>query len=336
MKFFTKIFAMAFLAVGILASCDEMDPVLNPDNDKFEPEEEVTLTPNMTIQDLKSMYVSKPVHIEGDIIIGGQVTTSDREGNVYRSIYIQDNTGGIEIKIGKTGLYNVYKIGQWVYVKCQGLTLGAYEGMLQIGVDDPTGEYETSYMDVSLLIDQHVFKGKKAEPVLPAEVQESNLLASENMGRYVLLKGLKYGNQVFCLMYPDQNGNKKLTSNRVFLSDKTWGITTWAMSANKMREYLNSGVWDTAALADGSQTVKELREAGKMDIVANYVSHYFKMGGTDVQIRTSGYAKFADTELDPDVLSGAKSINITGILTNYRGAAQFTLVSIEGVEIVQQ
>ncbi len=334
MKIFTKLFVMAFLAVGILASCDEMDPVLDPNNKDFEQDELVTLNPNMTIEELKAMYVNKPVHIEGDIIIGGQVTTSDREGNVYRSIYIQDNTGGIEIKIGKSGLYNVYKLGQWVYVKCQGLTLGAYEGMLQIGVDDPTGEYETSYMDVQLLIDQHVFRGEKAASVSPVEVLEGDLLASHNMGRYVTLKGLTYGDQIFCLMYPDQNGNKKLTSNRVFLSDKTWGVTTWAMSANKMREYLNSGIWDTAVLADGSKTVKELREAGKMDIVANYVSHYFKMGGTNIQIRTSGYAKFADTEIDPDVLNGSKSVNITGILTNYRGAAQFTLVSIDGVEVV--
>ena len=55
------------------------------------------------------------------------------------------------------------------------------------------------------------------------------------------------------------------------------------------------------------------------------------MGGTDVQIRTSGYARFADTQIDPDILSGAK-INVKGILTVYQGQAQFSLIDLEGVE----
>ena len=59
------------------------------------------------------------------------------------------------------------------------------------------------------------------------------------------------------------------------------------------------------------------------------------MGGTEIQIRTSGYAKFADIELDPEVLSGDKLINVTGILTNYRGAPQFTIIDLEGVKVVE-
>ena len=58
---------------------------------------------------------------------------------------------------------------------------------------------------------------------------------------------------------------------------------------------------------------------------ANYVSHYFTIGKTDVQVRTSGYAKFADDQLDERLLSGA-SCDITGILTVYNDAAQFTLI----------
>lgn len=44
--------------------------------------------------------------IEKNIVIGGQVVSEDRSGNVYKSIYIQDATGGIELKIGKNALYN--------------------------------------------------------------------------------------------------------------------------------------------------------------------------------------------------------------------------------------
>ncbi|MDT3365709.1 MAG: DUF5689 domain-containing protein, partial [Bacteroidota bacterium] len=68
---------------------------------------------------------------------------------------------------------------------------------------------------------------------------------------------------------------------------------------------------------------------------ANYVSHYFKVGSTDVQVRTSGYAKFADIELDPALRDGSKSADITGILTIYNGAAQLTLVDNPTVSVVK-
>ncbi len=324
-------YTFIFIATALLASCGhEWDGLEKPE----EPYryDDYVFTPNITIQELKALYKDgKPVHIEKDLIIGGQVTTSDQAGNVYRSFYIQDNTGGIEIKVGRTGLYNDYKLGQWVYIKLSGLTLGAYESMLQIGLEDPTGEYETTYMDIPVIINQHIFKGKIGTPVFPKEIEESEVLLPENMGRYVTLKGLKYGNEIFSLLYVDQNGDKKSSSNRVFLSDKTWGVNTWAMSQNKMQEYLDSGVWDTATTADGSYTVAELRRLKMIDVTANYVSQYFKMGSTEIQIRTSGYSKFADYELDPEVLAGNRTINITGILTNYRGAAQFTLIDHSGV-----
>ena len=279
------------------------------------------------------MYVDKPVHIEKDLIIGGQVTSSDQSGNIYRSMYIQDATGAIEIKIGKSSLYNDYRPGQWVYVKLNGLTLGTYEGMLQIGLDDPSGEYETAYIDVQRMIDLHVFKGKIDTPVVPIVLSESEILLEQNMEKLVTLKGLKYANEAFALLYPDPNGDKKSTANRVFLSDKTWGITTWAMSKNKMQAYLDSGIWDEAKTADGAKTVAELRKENAIEATGTYVSQYFKMGSKEIQIRTSGYAKFADVELDEGVLNGTKLIDITGILTNYRGSAQFTLIDLDGVKI---
>ena len=81
--------------------------------------------------------------------------SEDRSGNVYKSLYIQDETGGIELKLGKNGLYNDYKLGQWVYVKCSGLTLGAYNGMVQLGWESNDSKYETSYIEVQYIIDTY-------------------------------------------------------------------------------------------------------------------------------------------------------------------------------------
>ena len=72
---------------------------------------------------------------------------------------------------------------------------------------------------------------------------------------------------------------------------------------------------------------------GTYDIgsMAYSVSQYFKMGNTEVQVRSSGYARFADTELPREVLDGEATVTLTGILTDYKGAAQFTLIDLDGV-----
>jgi len=55
------------------------------------------------------------------------------------------------------------------------------------------------------------------------------------------------------------------------------------------------------------------------------VSQYFKMDNTEIQVRTSGYAKFSDIEIPAEVLSGAKTIDITGVLSLYQGSIQLTV-----------
>ncbi len=340
-----RIYFALIAVLFALTSCEEWDQVFTTDYGKADVYEPVTMTPNTTIAALKALYAKSPVKIEKDIVIGGQVVSEDRSGNIYKSLYIQDATGGIELKLGKTALYNDYKLGQWVYVKCSGLTLGAYNGMLQLGYADPTGEYETSYLDVQYIIDTHVFRGKIDTPLEAKKVAAADLLKEENLGCYVELDGLTYGGEIFCLIYIDSYKDKTASSNRIFLSstgkdyapvaDPTWGITTWAMSKQGFIDYINSGKFDEATSADYARNVSdpELKETLLKNADAYAVSQYFKMGGTDVQIRTSGYARFADTQIGADILAGAK-INVKGILTVYQGQSQFTLLDIDGVEKV--
>ena len=72
----------------------------------------------------------------------------------------------------------------------------------------------------------------------------------------------------------------------------------------------------------------------KCDILtdAYAVSQYFKMGTTEVQVRTSGYARFADTQIPEEVRNGSATVTFTGILTDYKGEAQFTLIDLSGVK----
>jgi len=358
-----------FLAITVIASAalafssckEEWEPVLTLKYDQPDLYEAVEMTPTATIADLKQMYIdngNKPVEIAQDIIIGGQVISSDQSGNIYRELYIQDATGAIDLKVGKSSLYSDYKLGQWVYVNCNGLMVGSYSGMPQLGIEDETGEYETAYIDAQYIIDTHIFRGTIDPLPAPVEVSEQELVAAISEGGFknkywgelVTLRGLTYGaktsystdsyKRIFALLYIDPNKDKSALSNRIFLSDKTYGVTTWAMSKSKFISNLEAGKFDSAKTADGRSIDEEIKQSLKDGASAVTLSQYFSLGSTVVQIRTSGYSKFCDSEIDPLILGDISSsyddgvpIDVTGILTIYNGAAQFTLIDETGVEI---
>ena len=382
MKKYIIVLAALAAAVSCRSLIEEWQPVLS---DKYDAPAEKAYDPTgitfTTIADLKAMYAAPGVEILDNIWIKGQVISSDKTGNVYRELYIQDATGGIDVKVGKSSLYSDYMLGQWIYVNCNGLTLGAYNGMPQLGMEpDQTSsnEYETSYIDVQAIIDNHVFKGEKDTPLAPKVVTEADIKASisagfkgELWGQLVTVKGMTYGKEIFALLYPNSNMAHKSGNpeNRVFLSkptsgavagkDYTWGIQTWSLSKQGFIDLLNAGNLDDAEVGSGnsrygnilgtpakylSEATADLFGADKeltyKEIMikyatANYVSHYFKTGSTNVQVRTSGYAKFADEKLDSDIISAASKVDITGILSIYDGSAQFTLVDEPSVSVVK-
>ena len=374
MKKIIVILAAAAALVSCRSLIEEWQPVLGDPkpSSEYVPYTEATL-PNApssfkTIKELKAMYKGSPLTVYGNVWIKGKVISSDVTGNIYREIYIQDETGGIDLKLGKSSLYSEYSLGQTLYVWCDDLTLGAYNDMPQLGLgadETNSNEYDTSYIDLQTIIDQHVFKGETGPKVEPEVVDEAKIKAAisagftgELWGKLVTIQGLQYGNQIFALVYPNPNLPHKSANpeNRVFLSEATWGVKTWSLSKSNYIAMIESGAWDQAEVGSGATrygpgsicfvvrnaltgTSQESRiDAFGMDAdltykevmikyaTANYVSHYFKIGSTDIQVRTSGYAKFADEKLDPDVLSGAKTVDITGIMTIYQGKAQFTLV----------
>ena len=334
-----KIYTVLIAAAVLFAGCEEFQPVFTgeyPDPQEQKLYSDADFNQITSIADLKDMYKAngnKPLVIQKKCVIKGQVTTSDQVGNLYKSLYIQDETAGIEVKIGKNGLYNEYKLGQWLYVDCTGLTVGDYNGMINIGYADPSGEYETAYLEHAYIIDAHVFKGAYDKPVEPVVITEADLHKKVNLGRLVTIKDLKYGNHIFILAYVDPNGNRKdYTNNGIFIDEEgpdNYGVTTWACSEQKWKEYLLAGNFDDVEAA--GTTVGNLLKTTGIGSMAYSVSQYFKMGNTDVQVRSSGYARFADTEIPEAVLDGSATVTFTGILTEYKGEAQFTLIDLDGV-----
>ena len=363
MKRHLLILAAAALA---LASCEEWEPVFTGDYGDVDVYKAGELNVTSTIAHLKELYAQHGVLKiqDDDMVIAGKVISDDHSGNIYRELYIQDETGVISVKIGLSSLYSDYKLGQTVYVRCGGLTIGQYNGMPQLGVEDPTGEYETSYLDNRYLIDAHVIRGALGSPVSPRPVTEEELAAAlkegytnELWGQLVTFENLRYGaptqynteayKRIFILIYVDPYKDKKSATNRVFCSTETFGVNTWAMSKNKFLEYLDGGAFDRCGTSEKGMddifdelTGLTVKETIRQNAAALTTSHYFHLPqGQSVQIRTSGFAKFADTVIDPAIIGDPKGkddgalISATGILTVYNGAAQLALVDENSVKI---
>lgn len=320
------------------------------------------------------------VRVEKPMILKAVVSTSDQWGNFYKSFFVQDETGAIELKVGKNGLYNEYLPGQTVYIDCQDLYLGkytssykGYNGMVSIGDKPDTLDrvgsgsyagkirYETSNIALPYMIDLHVMRGDPNDlhPVTPEVLSLSQLPTASSstqannkyVGRMVTIKNLTYQKKAFALIYVDNAAEHDSDDNRVFIDGGnskdgtlTSGIKTWAMSKINMTQHLNAGDWDDYSVNSGSRSIGSFRHIDYDDEGEKYVSyspfytggysvsHYFKMDNTrEFQIRTSGFARFADYEIPREVREGTKTIDVTGILGIYQNGFQLTINSLTDI-----
>ena len=82
----------------------------------------------------------RDAHIPGNFekftdnqIITGVVVANDASDNFYKLIVIQDSTAGITIRLDGFGLAADYPLGKRLFIRLNGLWLGEYGGMLQLG-----------------------------------------------------------------------------------------------------------------------------------------------------------------------------------------------------------
>lgn len=151
----------------------------------------------VSIAYLKSLYGGVPVKIRKEISIEGRVVANDRWSNFYRSIVVQDATGGLEVKLEADELFLLFPYGEKVRINCNGLALGAYGGTVQLGVVSDDTAYETGYIPVNRIFSTiKVIPRMSAEPIpVPftiAHLYSSQFDAARYVGRLVRLSGVQF------------------------------------------------------------------------------------------------------------------------------------------------
>lgn len=142
-----SIFLNVMILGVLLSSCVHDDDFGVPNissEDPMIPSEKLT-----TFKTIKSLYEqtvnggNTTVVIQDDIYIEGYVVSSDKAGNFFEELIIQNKTDdsnpdndprlGFKIDINQSSLSDTYQFGQKVFVKLEGLTIGESSGVITIG-----------------------------------------------------------------------------------------------------------------------------------------------------------------------------------------------------------
>lgn len=134
---------------------------------------------NTSIKALKAMHTSSGAYdvITSDLIISGIVVADDKSGNLYKQLFIEDATGGLQILLDANSLYGTYPVGRRIFIKCKDLCLSDYNNTMELGVKALVGGVPSLEGIPANLISKYVVGGSINNPVVPVVVTYAELNA---------------------------------------------------------------------------------------------------------------------------------------------------------------
>lgn len=181
MRSIKSLLALSLLLMFGLSSCKESytPPVVTPDKGEHTQRiDELKKKNSITVADLKKKGAEAkrdhPIILNEDLVLHATVVANDVSGNIYRSLYIQDTTGGIAISVEKKNLHNLFPVGQEIWVELKGLCIFEYGGVKQIGYTE--GEKNKTRIPAAIFDKQVV---KDPAPADPSKVTAKKIKVSE-------------------------------------------------------------------------------------------------------------------------------------------------------------
>ncbi len=144
----------------------------------------------ISIDSLRKMYTSFDSTIVNDFSVFGTVTADELSGNLYKTIYIQDGTAGILLKLTASSDKTFFQ-GDRVRVSLRGTIISRYKNMIQLDNVNP---------DVNLI------KQGKGDEIVPqvVTIAEVNTLIggyAKYQGQLVQINNVEFSCNDFCGLY---------------------------------------------------------------------------------------------------------------------------------------
>ena len=134
MKLINRIFLLLSVSSALLACERDYDQPLLTEPEYTGP------AANTTIAELREIGAGATEDVEfiiaDDLVLKAVITGNDESGNIFKKIYLQDETGAIEMEVDQSSVYNYYPVGQTVYIDLNGLSISVYGDEQQLGHPD--------------------------------------------------------------------------------------------------------------------------------------------------------------------------------------------------------
>lgn len=176
------------------------------------------LAANITISELRTENAAAtqdvPIIITQDQVLKAVITGNDESGNIFKKIYLQDETGAIEMEVDQSSVYNYYPVGQTVYVDLNGLSISVYGDEQQLG--HPEGYlFRTPWED----FEKHVSKDgwanpENAKPVVIDDISTINAAPDNYKFKLVQFTGVTFQNGGKGIFAPEDGyGEENITDS---------------------------------------------------------------------------------------------------------------------------
>jgi len=181
----------------------------------------------ISIKNFRKLHTMGMVEmITHPITIQGIVVANDEHDNIYKSIYIQDPTGGIVVQLDGLALYQTFPIGTLVKINAQNLFISDYRRMMQLvaSVDSSSGSLSTSGIP-SPLFSKFIKIMEENVPVTPIMVNYKNL-GDSLQGRLIQINGVEFSAMDTAQTFADKKNKIGISRSLKFCSGGTIYLRT--------------------------------------------------------------------------------------------------------------
>ena len=319
----TKYILFALAVLGLTTSCQDGDWDAPATENSIESygNKYIQATNLKTIAELKELYKNEINNnslkeVKTPLQIKGIVTGNDEGGNIYNSLYIQDNTGAIAISVGQGGLFGPFAVGQPVIVELQGLYVGGYGKQPQIGTTYTNPNKEGATPQVGrmsryiwqnhyrlLLPDDELVIGLLVTPI-EVKWNFNSLDLAQDCAKLITLKGVTLAEADGKAVFAPNDGSVSLTAN----------------CANRVISGVSNVVLRTSTYADFANQIMPTERVDITGIATRYNDVWQLLMRTEADIVKSNTEappvaepKGSGTEADP--------FNVAGVTKYTKGLA---------------
>ncbi len=183
-----------------------------------------------------------PFAVENEIYIKGYVSSSDRTGNFYKELYIQNKaenpTSAIKVVLDQVSNYNQFNKGREVYIKLTGLFIGEERtgsGVYTIGGGTEFDQYGGTVTSLNFnQIAQNVLRSNTTEEIVPLNITFAEI-TNQHVGMFVQIDGVEFADNLAGLQYFDPI--EVYDTSRTLQSCSGFGYDTFLLETSSFADF---------------------------------------------------------------------------------------------------